>query len=396
MPSSPSDGTRAAASSMASAMPSRRRQISPMRAADPGSASGSRSAPAWRARSTNRATASPIASPGRDRPGTGKTCSKGSISRAWLVARTPTPGQRPSRRSTKGATPSSRCSQLSSTSRVSASAHSTASASSTVRPRGSSRPMAALTAPAIWAGSVTGTRSTNHAPSRRSPASSAATATARRLLPTPPGPRAVTSRSRPRAARSSATSAARPTKEVSGTGRPRPGAARRPLPASRASSRRSDAPSLRSRELTWLSTVRTDTNSREAISALVACSAMSSSTSASRSDTPASLGPPRIVTLRVCRMPAPNRPRVSRGSVAVRGGSVVGTDGKGAAAGARSTHASPRDHHPRRGPPPRPAGRRQPGAGLPPRPPGAGTEPALPAPPRPRPRVIHTPRLLRT
>ena len=44
------------------------------------------------------------------------------------------------------------------------------------------------------AGSVTWTRSTNHAPSRRAGATPAATLNASRLLPTPPGPVAVTMR----------------------------------------------------------------------------------------------------------------------------------------------------------------------------------------------------------
>ena len=43
-----------------------------------------------------------------------------------------------------------------------------------------------------FTGSVTGTRSTNHTPSAKSPARSAATAIASRVLPTPPGPTAVT------------------------------------------------------------------------------------------------------------------------------------------------------------------------------------------------------------
>ena len=69
------------------------------------------------------------------------------------------------------------------------------------------------------AGSVTGTRSTYQAPSAYRPATSPTTLSASRVLPTPPGPTAVTSRCSPSAAASAARSAARPTNEVSGAGR---------------------------------------------------------------------------------------------------------------------------------------------------------------------------------
>ena len=121
-----------------------------------------------------------------------------------------------------------------------------------------------------------------------------------------PGPDAVTSRCASTAATRPATSADRPTNDVRGTGTERGagGAATSacgtppsdrtpsrgsPRPAlgpnecaTRARARRSGTSSLRSREDTWLSTVRTETNRRAAISALVALSATSSSTSASR------------------------------------------------------------------------------------------------------------------
>lgn len=58
------------------------------------------------------------------------------------------------------------------------------------------------------------------------------------------------------------------------------------LAAMLASARRSRAPSLRSKEETWLSTVRIEMKSLAPISALVRCSATPSSTSASRADTP--------------------------------------------------------------------------------------------------------------
>jgi hypothetical protein len=69
------------------------------------------------------------------------------------------------------------------------------------------------------AGSVTGTRSTNHTPSEYSLTASAATANASRVLPTPPGPTAVTSRCDLINSVSSDCSVARPTNEVSGAGK---------------------------------------------------------------------------------------------------------------------------------------------------------------------------------
>jgi hypothetical protein len=284
-PSRPRVGTRAAASSMASAIPSRPRTITPMRRR---SSSDSSLTPAWRARSTNSATASPsLPSLGSDRRGTGNTHSNGTMSRARLVASTDTPGQCPSSRSTNTATASDTCSQLSSTSNASCSARCASTASSIVRPRGSSTPRAAATAAGTSDESLSGTRSTNHTPSARERDRSAATWAASRVLPTPPGPTAVTKRCSATAAASSATSTARPTNEVrsSGTGRAIGGAAtatcgaaaatawspatRRPMARS-ASWRRSDAPSLRNSDDTWLSTVRTETKRRAAISALVA------------------------------------------------------------------------------------------------------------------------------
>ena len=174
------------------------------------------------------------------------------------------------------------------------------------RPGCSPRPSASATAGAIIAGSVTGTRSTYQTPSANRSATSAATASASRVLPTPPGPTAVTRRCvGAAAAASAARSAARPTNGVSGDGqRQRPRAARPRAAGSdraarrraRRGARRSPTRSLRSSEDTWLSTVRTEMNSRAAISALVRCSPTAASTSASRSDTPASAVPLRPTT----------------------------------------------------------------------------------------------------
>ena len=103
-------------------------------------------------------------------------------------------------------------------------------------------------------------------PSGKESATSRATRIARRVLPTPPGPMAVTRRCSARAEARAAASVSRPTKEVSGvgsdavarrTGLSTPCTERNPSAAC-ASSRRSATWSLRSNDETWLSTVRTE------------------------------------------------------------------------------------------------------------------------------------------
>ena len=121
--------------------------------------------PVIAARSRNRAvaslwSASDPSPPSSDRPGTGNTNSKGTRSRARLVASTTTRGQAASSRSTKALTPSSRCSQLSSTRSMSAPASLATTVSAGDRPGCSPNPKAPASAAPTIAGSVTGTRST--------------------------------------------------------------------------------------------------------------------------------------------------------------------------------------------------------------------------------------------
>ena len=169
------------------------------------------------------------------------------------------------------------------------------------------------------------------------PSRSAATASANRVLPTPPGPTTVTSRCSSRAAVRAARSAWRPTNEVRGTGSG--GREVRRLAcsfgggaaASSARARRLLAPSLRSNADTWLSTVRTDTKRRAAISAFVRRWASRSRTSASRSDTPAS-----PVTRPFCASRARRggvwRPEWRITPYPIRGRSVASPDAPGARA----------------------------------------------------------------
>ena len=122
-------------------------------------------------------------------------------------------------RSTSAATSARRCSQLSmisSASRVLAHAHNVSIVGSPCRSGtpNASRIVAATSAPSSSAAS-----DANHTPSVNSDAESAATCSASRDLPTPPGPVSVTSRSLVTSPASSFTSSVRPTKLVRCTGR---------------------------------------------------------------------------------------------------------------------------------------------------------------------------------
>ena len=114
--------------------------------------------------------------------------------------------------------------------------------------------------------------------------------------------------------------------------------------------------SLRSKDDTWLSTVRTETNRRAAISAFVARSATSSSTSASRSDTPASISACRSATPPVCRYGGGTGCEFRPLSGHLRGRSVVhpwwfrGGHGwrnpwSGAVIGSQTDEETPMNHH---------------------------------------------------
>ena len=192
-------------------------------------------------------------------PGTTYTRSYGRRRRVRLVASTVSSGQPATIRSTQARTPSTTCSQLSRTSSPSLPASEATRASSTDVVRCSRTPTVSATAAVTVPGSVTRTRSANHTPSRRSAADSAATLSANRVLPTPPGPVAVTTRLSARAAARAARSATRPTNGVAGTGSPRRPDRTEPggnASACRARLRRSGSCSLRSIADTWLSTVR--------------------------------------------------------------------------------------------------------------------------------------------
>jgi hypothetical protein len=188
-----------------------------------------KSSRAARARSTNRRTASEAidaSTPGADafvasaNGGTATTCSPERCSTSRLVARMVRPGLVVNRSGINGPA-SRRCSKLSRISSTRRSRRKSPNVSAAVRLPVSRTARTRAIVAAIRAGSRTAASGTNQTPSRKSAATSSATRTASRVLPTPPGPVSVTRRTPRRRSRSAtaATSRTRPTKLVSGTGK---------------------------------------------------------------------------------------------------------------------------------------------------------------------------------
>ena len=287
----PSAALRAVASSIASGMPSSWAHSSPTT-----DGSASNVASSVRARSKNKATASEPAAPPvdgatRESPDSGTTRSLGTPMRARLVVSTSSPLVSPSSAVRNSAASSTRCSQLSSTRSDCPGRNRANTASRSVCPGRSITPSTDATVCTKNPGRVL-TSSTNDAPNGKVGASCRATSPASRVLPAPPGPSSVTSRESASDSSSSACSRARPMNGVQVAGNPRttpepdPSAITWPG-ASAASACRSVTASLRSSDETCVSTVRTDTCSREAICAFDRCSPSAASTSSSRSDSPA-------------------------------------------------------------------------------------------------------------
>ncbi len=199
-------------------MPSRRRQISTT-ADDSASSPNTKSGFTARARSTNSSTAADPSAAATSSDGTGHNCSA--------------PTRSPSRDvvmilivvvwvrivSTRSAAAPRRCSQLSNTSSRRRPERAWARLSVMVSPAWGVTPNAVATTSGTAAGSPTGANSTSHSPSANSPASSAATWIAMRVLPTPPTPVRVTSRWALTCSASSFTATSRPTKLVVCPGR---------------------------------------------------------------------------------------------------------------------------------------------------------------------------------
>jgi hypothetical protein len=228
-----SSRVRAAASSIANGTPSRRWQISTT--AQALSSVRAKSPRTARARSTNSATAGEACSSGTDMVvgsagsgsgGTGYTCSARSPSTVRLVARMATPPQRASS-SSRSPAASSTCSRLSRTSSQAPSPSCSTRASGGASVPARSTPTARAMPASTSAGWVTPASGTNTAPAAKSVANRPPAANARRVLPIPPGPVRVTSRTSGQATRPATSSMApsRPTSEVVARGsrrRPRP------------------------------------------------------------------------------------------------------------------------------------------------------------------------------
>ena len=228
---------RAAASSMASGSPSRRAQISAMAAAlSAVSAKAGCRATAWRTNSATaglRASASSGGSRAMSGTGSGRTgmhCSPDTCRTAWLVTSSVSAVVDSIRSTSSGAAASS-CSKLSRTSSV----RSRIVARTWARRASATEPRSMRDSPSAWASvgatsaaSASEPRLTNDTPPGKSAAASAATCSARRVLPLPPGPASVNTRAPPprRAPRIAATSASRPIRVVRGTGSGAAGASR--------------------------------------------------------------------------------------------------------------------------------------------------------------------------
>ncbi len=121
--------------------------------------------------------------------------------------------------SASAAAPSSRCSQLSSTSSSCLPRRNSTKASRVLRPAGAVTENTAATASSTAAASRTGANSHNHAPSPNRGDTCPATCNASRVLPTPPAPVKVTSRASPSAAAVCSSSRARPMNELTCNGK---------------------------------------------------------------------------------------------------------------------------------------------------------------------------------
>ena len=191
--------TRAAASSTASGMPSRRRQISATASAL--ASSSTKPGCTARARSANSCTASLAitASNGEARGGSsrdesGHTCSPATPSASRLVARIRTPGHSRSNPSVRRPTAERRCSQLSNTRTSSRVRNASSTLSSRVMPGRGTTPNVVATTRASSSASLAAASSHSHAPSGKRRSTSSATWMAMRLFPTPPTPVTVTRR----------------------------------------------------------------------------------------------------------------------------------------------------------------------------------------------------------
>ena len=233
--------TRAAASSIARGIPSRRSQISAITARSP--SEGENAASAASARSQNSRTPSVAA----DNDGTAHTRSPATPSGSRLVASTVTVGHDSVTRPTSSAAASSRCSQLSRITSRRRPRRASTTLSTRDRPSWGRIDRMAATACATAAGSATGASSHNHTPSGNLSATIPPASSARRVLPTPPTPVSVISRRSGTSAARRSSSSPWPTKLVAAAGK---------FPARCAGVRSGGNPSARPGPHTWNSRSR--------------------------------------------------------------------------------------------------------------------------------------------
>jgi len=215
---------RAAASSIANGIPSRRSQRRAMVWGSPGATVKAESTSAALSMNSRTAGVSSASSavapvPGRPRDGTVTVLSPGTARPSRLVASTLIPGAAATTLSTNAATGPSRCSQLSRTSSSLRSRKKSRRARCAAVPGRCWRPSADMIASSIASGDATGASSTSHAPSGKVGTTSAANCTAIRVFPTPPTPDSVRTRVSSNALAYSTSSRSRPTKLVACTGR---------------------------------------------------------------------------------------------------------------------------------------------------------------------------------
>lgn len=217
--------TRAAASSIARGMPSRRRQISAMVAALSGASVKSRRAAC--ARSTNSLTPSDCSSTRGSALGSVTTlidCTANSRSPSnprpsRLVATSRTPSSAARSASARSATSPNKCSQLSRTRRTCFAASCPRMESMIARSGLSVAPSAAAAVTVTRPASTSGPKSMNHTPSGKVGSMISASRSPSRVFPEPPIPVSVNSRVSPRSRAHSASSRSRPMKRVRWRGR---------------------------------------------------------------------------------------------------------------------------------------------------------------------------------
>ena len=212
--SKPSDSMRAAASSIASGIPSSLATICATSGRVRSSRQNHRSAS--RARSANRVTASLPAARGCSR----YFASPATLSGSLLVASTCTSSAESSNARHSSAAAPSRCSQLSRTKSSWRRASAVQSESIGDSEGFCGSPMMAATVAGTSEPSWTAPSSTSQAPSANRQPTVRATSPANRVLPTPPTPATVTIRCALSRSATSAASTTRPTKLVSGAVKP--------------------------------------------------------------------------------------------------------------------------------------------------------------------------------